>query len=158
MNGLDQEPVTIKENELYTIETAYTNNWMTPYVPSVRSDKKVAIIGSGPAGLALAHDLNRRGHSVTVFEKEDRIGGLLMYGIPNMKLEKKVIQRRFEILLEEGIIFKTNVNVGKDITKKELEKEYDASWAHLAYRTPISSVSSFHTCCSNEVNCTTLGR
>ena len=99
---------------------------MAPYVPSVRSDKKVAIIGSGPAGLALAHDLNRRGHSVTVFEKEDRIGGLLMYGIPNMKLEKKVIQRRFEILSEEGIIFKTNVNVGKDITKKELEKEYDA--------------------------------
>lgn len=128
LNGLDQEPVTIKENELYTIETAYTNNWMTPYVPvpSVRSDKKVAIIGSGPAGLALAHDLNRRGHSVTVFEKEDRIGGLLMYGIPNMKLEKKVIQRRLEILTEEGIIFKTNVNVGKDITKKELEKEYDA--------------------------------
>lgn len=131
LNGLDQEPVTIKENELYTIETAYTNNWMTPYVPSVRSDKKVAIIGSGPAGLALAHDLNRRGHSVTVFEKEDRIGGLLMYGIPNMKLEKKVIQkkviqRRLELLSEEGIIFKTNVNVGKDITKKELEKEYDA--------------------------------
>ena len=139
LNGLDQEPVTIKENELYTIETAYTNNWMTPYVPSVRSDKKVAIIGSGPAGLALAHDLNRRGHSVTVFEKEDRIGGLLMYGIPNMKLEKWVIdrkvsimkeekpnQRRLEILSEEGIIFKTNVNVGKDITKKELEKEYDA--------------------------------
>lgn len=126
LNGLDQEPVTIKENELYTIETAYTNKWMTPYVPSVRSDKKVAIIGSGPAGLALAHDLNRRGHSVTVFEKEDRIGGLLMYGIPNMKLEKKVIQRRLEILSEEGIIFKTNVNVGKDITKKELEKEYDA--------------------------------
>ena len=126
LNGLDQEPVTIKENELYTIETAYTNKWMTPYVPSVRSDKKVAIIGSGPAGLALAHDLNRRGHSVTVFEKEDRIGGLLMYGIPNMKLDKKVIQRRLEILSEEGIIFKTNVNVGKDITKKELEKEYDA--------------------------------
>ena len=125
LNGLDQEPVTIKENELYTIETAYTNKWMTPYVPGVRSDKKVAIIGSGPAGLALA-DLNRRGHSVTVFEKEDRIGGLLMYGIPNMKLEKKVIQRRLEILTEEGIIFKTNVNVGKDITKKELEKEYDA--------------------------------
>ena len=125
LNGLDQEPVTIKENELYTIETAYTNKWMTPYVPGVRSDKKVAIIGSGPAGLALAHDLNRRGHSVTVFEK-DRIGGLLMYGIPNMKLEKKVIQRRLEILTEEGIIFKTNVNVGKDITKKELEKEYDA--------------------------------
>ena len=91
LNGLDQEPVTIKENELYTIETAYTNNWMTPYVPSVRSDKKVAIIGSGPAGLALAHDLNRRGHSVTVFEKEDRIGGLLMYGIPNMKLDDAIV-------------------------------------------------------------------
>lgn len=126
LNGLDQDPVTIKENELYTIETAYTNNWMKAFIPSVRSDKKVAIIGSGPAGLALAHDLNRRGHAVTVFEKEDRIGGLLMYGIPNMKLEKKVIQRRLDILTEEGIVFKTNVNVGKDITKKELEKEYDA--------------------------------
>lgn len=126
LNGLDQDPVTIKENELYTIETAYTNNWMKAFIPSVRSDKKVAIIGSGPAGLALAHDLNRRGHAVTVFEKEDRIGGLLMYGIPNMKLEKKVIQRRLDILAEEGIGFKTNVNVGKDITKKELEKEFDA--------------------------------
>ena len=126
LNGLDQDPVTIKENELYTIETAYTNNWMKAFIPSVRSDKKVAIIGSGPAGLALAHDLNRRGHAVTVFEKEDRLGGLLMYGIPNMKLEKKVIQRRLDILTEEGIVFKTNVNVGKDITKKELEKEYDA--------------------------------
>lgn len=126
LNGLDQDPVTIKENELYTIETAYSNNWMKAFIPSVRSDKKVAIIGSGPAGLALAHDLNRRGHAVTVFEKEDRIGGLLMYGIPNMKLEKKVIQRRLDILTEEGIVFKTNVNVGKDITKKELEKEYDA--------------------------------
>lgn len=126
LNGLDQDPVTIKENELYTIETAYTNNWMKAFIPSVRSDKKVAIIGSGPAGLALAHDLNRRGHAVTVFEKEDRIGGLLMYGIPNMKLEKKVIQRRLDILTEEGIVFKTNVNVGKDITKKELEKEFDA--------------------------------
>ena len=125
LNGLDQDPVTIKENELYTIETAYTNNWMKAFIPSVRSDKKVAIIGSGPAGLALAHDLNRRGHAVTVFEKED-IGGLLMYGIPNMKLEKKVIQRRLDILTEEGIVFKTNVNVGKDITKKELEKEFDA--------------------------------
>ena len=100
---------------------------MKAFIPSVRSDKKVAIIGSGPAGLALAHDLNRRGHVVTVFEKEDRIGGLLMYGIPNMKLEKKVIQRRLDILTEEGIVFKTNVNVGKDITKKELEKEYDAN-------------------------------
>ena len=126
LNGLDQDPVTIKENELYTIETAYTNNWMKAFIPSVRSDKKVAIIGSGPAGLALAHDLNRRGHAVTVFEKEDRIGGLLMYGIPNMKLEKKVIQRRLDILTEEGIVFKTTVNVGKDITKKELEKEFDA--------------------------------
>ena len=96
---------------------------MVPYVPTIRSDKKIAIIGSGPAGLALAHDLNHRGHSVTVFEKEDHIGGLLMYGIPNMKLEKKVIQRRLNILKSEGIDFKTNVNVGKDITKKELEQE-----------------------------------
>ena len=111
---------------MYTIETAYKNNWMVPYVPTIRSDKKIAIIGSGPAGLALAHDLNHRGHSVTVFEKEDHIGGLLMYGIPNMKLEKKIIQRRLNILKTEGIQFKTNVNVGKDITKKELEQEYDA--------------------------------
>ena len=125
LNGLDQEPVTIKENELYTIETAYTNKWMAPYVPSVRSDKKVAIIGSGPAGLALAHDLNRRGHSVTVFEKEDRIGGLLMYGIPNMKLEKHVIDRKVNIMKEEGIKFITGVNVGKDIKASVLLKQYD---------------------------------
>lgn len=126
LNGLNQEPVTIKENELYTIETAYKNNWVKPYVPLVRSDKKVAVIGSGPAGLSLAHDLNHRGHHVTVFEKADRIGGLLMYGIPNMKLEKKIIQRRLNILKAEGIDFKCNVNVGKDILPKDLEKEYDA--------------------------------
>ena len=125
LNGLDQDPVTIKENELYTIETAYTNNWMKAFIPSVRSDKKVAIIGSGPAGLALAHDLNRRGHAVTVFEKEDRIGGLLMYGIPNMKLDKSIIDRKVNIMKEEGIHFVTGCDVGKDIKPAELYKKYD---------------------------------
>ena len=125
LNGLGQEPVTIKENELYTIETAYKNNWMVPYVPTIRSDKKIAIIGSGPAGLALAHDLNHRGHSVTVFEKEDHIGGLLMYGIPNMKLDKSIIDRKVNIMKEEGIHFVTGCDVGKDIKPAELYKKYD---------------------------------
>ena len=125
LNGLGQEPVTIKENELYTIETAYKNNWMVPYVPTIRSDKKIAIIGSGPAGLALAHDLNHRGHSVTVFEKEDHIGGLLMYGIPNMKLDKEVVQRRIDLMEKLGINFVANTEVGRDITADELLKQYD---------------------------------
>lgn len=123
--NLDSQPVATKENERAIIETAYSNGWVTPKTPKVRTGKKIAIVGSGPSGLAAAMQLNRRGHSVTVFEREDRLGGLLRYGIPNMKLEKSVIDRRLKLLEEEGVEFKTGINVGKDITAKELRKEYD---------------------------------
>lgn len=123
--NLDSQPVATKENERAIIETAYSNGWVTPKTPKIRTGKKIAIVGSGPSGLAAAMQLNRRGHSVTVFEREDRLGGLLRYGIPNMKLEKSVIDRRLKLLEEEGVEFKTGINVGKDITAKELQKEYD---------------------------------
>lgn len=123
--NLDSQPVATKENERAIIETAYSNGWGTPKTPKVRTGKKIAIVGSGPSGLAVAMQLNRRGHSVTVFEREDRLGGLLRYGIPNMKLEKSVIDRRLKLLEKEGVEFKTGIDVGKDITAKELRKEYD---------------------------------
>lgn len=123
--NLDSQPVATKENERAIIETAYSNGWVTPKTPKVRTGKKIAIVGSGPSGLAVAMQLNRRGHSVTVFEREDRLGGLLRYGIPNMKLEKSVIDRRLKLLEKEGVEFKTGIDVGKDITAKELRKEYD---------------------------------
>lgn len=94
-------------------------------MPKVRTGKTIAVIGSGPSGLAAADQLNQRGHSVTVFEREDRVGGLLMYGIPNMKLEKQIIERKINIMKEEGIEFRTGVNVGKDITAAELLKDFD---------------------------------
>ncbi len=120
------ESVTVKENEYAVIEYAFENGMMKPKAPNVRTGKKVAVIGSGPAGLAAAQRLNRRGHSVTVFEREDRIGGLLMYGIPNMKLEKSVVDRRVKLMEEEGVVFKTNVNVGKDISAEEIKSKFDA--------------------------------
>ena len=124
--NLNGDPVSTKENEKAIIETAYQEGWVQPVVPSVRSGKKVAVIGSGPSGLAAAQQLNRRGHLVTVFERSDRIGGLLRYGIPNMKLDKSVIDRRVKIMEEEGVVFKTSVNVGVDVTAEELKKEFDA--------------------------------
>lgn len=123
LNGL---PVSIKENERTIIEYAYENNMIKPTPPVMRTGKKIAIIGSGPAGLACADRLNERGHSVTVFEREDRVGGLLMYGIPNMKLEKKVISRRVELMKAEGVEFITGANVGADIKAAKILKEYDS--------------------------------
>ncbi len=126
INGEYGDPVTIHENEYFLIENAFKNGYIKPYIPQVRSDKKIAVVGSGPSGLAVADELNHRGHNVTVFERDDRIGGLLMYGIPNMKLDKKVIARRRRLMEKEGVTFRTGVNVGVDITADELLKEYDA--------------------------------
>lgn len=123
--NLDGEPVATKENERAIIETAYEKGWVQPQIPKVRTGKKVAVIGSGPSGLAAAYQLNKRGHSVTVYERSDRIGGLLRYGIPNMKLDKAVIDRRIDLLKKEGIQFITNTNVGVDITAKELLEKFD---------------------------------
>lgn len=123
--GLDGEPVSTKENEYAIIEYAYENGLAGPNPPKVRTGKKVAVVGSGPAGLAVADQLNKRGHTVHVFERSDRIGGLLMYGIPNMKLEKRIVERKVKIMEEEGITFVTNVDVGKDGDTKKLLDTFD---------------------------------
>ncbi len=124
--GLHGNSVSVKANEKYLIEKGFSEGIIKANPPKIRTGKKVAIIGSGPSGLACADFLNRLGHNVTVYEREDHVGGLMMYGIPNMKLEKNIIKRRVDILKEEGIIFKTCVNVGIDISVEELNKEYDA--------------------------------
>jgi glutamate synthase (NADPH/NADH) small chain len=118
-------PVSIKENELSIIENGYQSGFMKADPPKVRTGKKVAVIGSGPSGLAAADQLNKRGHQVTVFERSDRIGGLLMYGIPNMKLEKQVIERRIEIMKEEGVTFLTRADVGRNYKVSDIRKEFD---------------------------------
>lgn len=124
--GLHDKPVACKANENAIIEYAYANGLMEAKPPKVRTGKKIAVVGGGPSGLAAADQLNKRGHQVTVFERNDRVGGLLMYGIPNMKLEKHIIDRKITILEDEGISFKTNCNVGKDIKGEDLIKEFDA--------------------------------
>ncbi len=124
--GLGGEAVTVRDNELAIIESAWENGLMTPTPPAVRTGKRVAVVGSGPAGLAAADQLNRRGHTVTVFERDDRPGGLLMYGIPNMKLEKSVIARRVEKMTAEGIEFVCDTGIGRDISGEELKAEFDA--------------------------------
>ena len=119
------ESVTTKENEHGIIEYAYAHGYADAKPPKVRTGKKVAVIGSGPSGLAAADQLNKRGHEVTVYERDDRIGGLLMYGIPNMKLEKEVIDRKVNIMKQEGVTFVTGVDVGKDVKAAKLLKDYD---------------------------------
>ncbi|XP_044726506.1 glutamate synthase [NADH], amyloplastic isoform X2 [Chrysoperla carnea] len=124
--GISEPPVTIKNIECAIIDNAFEAGLIKAEPPAFRTDKKIAIVGSGPAGLAAAHQLNKVGHNVTVFERNDRCGGLLQYGIPTMKLDKKIVARRINLMQEEGIVFKTNVNVGDDISAVELSKEYDA--------------------------------
>ncbi len=124
--GLNGDPVSIKENENYIIEYGYETGIAGAKPPKVRTGKKVAIIGSGPSGLAAADQLNKRGHSVTVFERNDRVGGLLMYGIPNMKLEKQIIDRKVKIMQEEGITFITNADVGKNYKVAKIKREFDS--------------------------------
>lgn len=123
--GLYGDPVATKENEYAIIENAYAQGYAAAKPPRVRTGKKVAVIGSGPSGLAAADLLNKRGHQVTVFERSDRVGGLLMYGIPNMKLEKSVIERKLAVMKEEGIAFCTGVNIGRDKKADKLLAEYD---------------------------------
>ena len=124
--GLNQEAVASKSNEYAIIENAYEMGYAKANPPKVRTGKKVAVIGSGPSGLAAADQLNKRGHSVTVYERNDHIGGLLMYGIPNMKLEKWVIDRKQKVMEKEGIRFVVNANVGKDIKASDLLQQYDS--------------------------------
>ena len=124
--NINGEPVCSKENERAIIENAYATGLVKPCPPQVRTGKRVAVVGSGPSGLAAAQQLNKRGHQVTVYERNDRIGGLLRYGIPNMKLDKKVIDRRLELMEAEGIEFVTNANVGENVSAEKLMKEYDA--------------------------------
>ncbi|HIW74140.1 MAG TPA: glutamate synthase subunit beta [Firmicutes bacterium] len=124
--GVNDRPVTIKENELSIIEQGFAEGYMQPQPPAIRTGKRVAVIGSGPAGLACADRLNKRGHRVTVYEKNDRVGGLLRYGIPNMKLDKAVIDRRVELMKAEGVRFLTGVDVGRDVTSGTLREQFDA--------------------------------
>lgn len=125
--GINEDPVGIKSIECAIIDRGFEQGWMVPNPPKIRSGKTVAIIGSGPAGLAAADQLNKAGHLVTVYERADRCGGLLMYGIPNMKLDKKVVQRRIDFLADEGITFRTSTAVGEgDITLDSLRKDFDA--------------------------------
>ena len=124
--GISDPAVTIKNIEQAIVDKGFEQGWIKPYTVEHKTGKKVAIIGSGPAGMAAADELNKLGHGVTVFERDDRIGGLLMYGIPNMKLGKDVVDRRVDLMKDSGIEFITNVNVGKDITTNSLQKDFDA--------------------------------
>ncbi len=124
--GINNPPVTIEYIEKAIVEKAFESGYVKPHIPAKRTGKKVAVVGSGPAGLAAASQMNKAGHWVTVFERDDRLGGLLRYGIPDFKLEKWVIDRRINLMMEAGIVFKTNSEVGKNVNANEMMVEYDA--------------------------------
>ncbi|MBD5424337.1 MAG: glutamate synthase subunit beta [Allobaculum sp.] len=126
INGIDSKPTTIHDNEFYIIENGFQKGWVKPAEILERTSKKIAVIGSGPSGLSAADSLNKRGHTVDVYEREDHPGGLLMYGIPNMKLDKSVVDRRLSLMEEEGVHFITNTEVGQDISLEDLDAQYDA--------------------------------
>lgn len=135
--GINDEPVTVRENELAIIEYAFKKGMIKPRPPKVHTKKKIAVVGSGPAGLAAAAQLNKAGHTVTIFEKDDRIGGILRYGIPDFKLEKWLIDRRVKLLQKEGVIFKTDTEAGdKALPVKKLKKEFDAICLTMGSREP----------------------
>ena len=123
---INDPAITIENIEKSIVEKGFAEGWIAPQPPLVRTGKKVAVIGSGPAGLAAAQQLNRAGHTVTVFERADRVGGLLRYGIPDFKMEKWIIDRRVKVMEDEGITFKTNAHIGVDIDAKDLKKDFDA--------------------------------
>jgi glutamate synthase (NADPH/NADH) len=124
--GINEPPVSIKSIECAIIDRGFEEGWIVPQPPSIRTGKKVAVIGSGPAGLAAADQLNKAGHLVTVYDRNDRFGGLLMYGIPNMKLDKKIVQRRIDLLAAEGIKFVANAHIGVDVDANKIKEESDA--------------------------------
>ncbi|MDD5130407.1 MAG: glutamate synthase subunit beta [Candidatus Omnitrophica bacterium] len=134
--GINDDPVTIRENELSIVEYAFKHNLIKPRVIKKRTGKKIAVVGSGPAGLACADQLNSAGHSIVVFEKDDAVGGILRYGIPEFKLEKKIIDRRISLLQKEGIKFKTGLDVGVDYGARELINEFDAVCIACGSRVP----------------------
>ena len=124
--GISDDPVTIKDVEVAIIDRAYDEGWVTPQPPATRTSKTIAVVGSGPAGLAAADQLNRAGHAVTVFERSDRIGGLMRYGIPEFKMEKRILNRRLGVLEAEGVVFRPGVDVGRDVPLSRLRAEFDA--------------------------------
>src|SRR4051794_40165501 len=124
--GINDDPVTIKSVEVSIIDRAFEEGWVAPVLPETRTGRSVAVVGSGPAGLAGAAQLNRAGHTVTVFERDDRIGGLLRYGIPEFKMEKRVLDRRLNLLMAEGVVFRTNANIGVNVAVEELRAQFDA--------------------------------
>ena len=124
--SINQDPVTIEYIEKAIVDRGFNEGWIKPVIPKNRTGKTVAVVGSGPAGLAASQQLNRAGHTVTLFERSDKIGGLLRYGIPDFKLEKDIIERRINIMSEEGVIFKTGIEIGKDIQLHELTNDFDA--------------------------------
>src|ERR671923_151796 len=124
--GITDPAVTIKNIECAIIDKGFDEGWVTPNPPAIRTGKRVAVVGSGPSGLACAAQLNRAGHWVTVYERADRIGGLLMYGIPNMKLDKHAVQRRVDIMAAEGVEFVTKAHIGVDIHAMKLREQFDA--------------------------------
>ena len=134
--GMNGPSVTVHDNELAIVEEGWKQGWITPRAIPVRSGKQVAVIGSGPSGLAVADQLNHRGHNVTVFEREDTPGGLLMYGIPNMKLDKKVVARRIRLMEEEGVTFRTQCDVGRDVDAQEILNQFDAVVLCCGSKTP----------------------
>jgi glutamate synthase (NADPH) small chain len=124
--GINDDPVTIKNIELSIVERAFAEGWIQASPPAVRSGKRIAVVGSGPAGLAAADQLNKAGHLVTVFEKSDRIGGLLRYGIPEFKIEKRLVNRRLDILEQEGVVFRPGVSIGEDVSAASLRRDFHA--------------------------------